>query len=70
MVTRNFQSSAPLQLESGEILENFTVAYTTYGELNSDHSNVIWAVHALTGDGQVADWWSGLVGENALYNFS
>ena len=70
MITRNFQSSAPLQLESGEILENFTVAYTTYGELNSDHSNVIWAVHALTGDGQVADWWSGLVGENALYNFS
>ena len=70
MITRNFQSSSPLHLESGKVLENFTVAYTTYGELNSDHSNVIWAVHALTGDGQVADWWSGLVGENALYNFS
>ena len=70
MITRHFQSSAPLQLESGEILEDFTVAYTTYGELNSDHSNVIWAVHALTGDGQVADWWSGLVGEKAIYNFS
>ena len=70
MITRNFQSSATLLLESGEILENFTVAYTTYGELNSDHSNVIWAVHALTGDGQVADWWSGLVGEKAIYNFS
>jgi homoserine O-acetyltransferase len=70
MVTRNFQSSAPLKLESGEILENFTVAYTTYGALNSDHSNVIWAVHALTGDTQVADWWSGLVGESALYNYS
>ena len=70
MVTRNFQSSAPLQLESGEILENFIVSYTTYGKLNLDQSNVIWAVHALTGDGKVADWWSGLVGENALYNFS
>ena len=70
MITRNFQSSTPLNLESGEILENFTVAYTTYGELNADHSNVIWVVHALTGDSQVADWWSGLVGENAIYNFS
>ena len=46
------------------------MAYTTYGELNADHSNVIWVVHALTGDSQVADWWSGLVGKNALYNFS
>lgn len=70
MITRNFQSSTPLNLESGEILENFKVAYTTYGELNADYSNVIWVVHALTGDSQVADWWSGLVGKNALYNFS
>ena len=70
MSSEYFNCSVPLILESGEVLEQYTLAYTTYGELNSDHSNVIWAVHALTGDGQVADWWSGLVGENALYNFS
>lgn len=70
MRSEYFNCSVPLILESGEVLEQYTLAYTTYGELNSDHSNVIWAVHALTGDGQVADWWSGLVGENALYNFS
>jgi homoserine O-acetyltransferase len=70
MQTRSFHSSVPLILESGEILEQFTISYTTYGELNEDQSNVIWAVHALTGDAQVADWWSGLVGENAIYNFS
>jgi homoserine O-acetyltransferase len=70
MRSEYFNCSVPLNLESGEVLEQYTLAYTTYGELNSDHSNVIWAVHALTGDGQVADWWSGLVGENALYNFS
>ncbi|MFZ9236123.1 MAG: homoserine O-acetyltransferase family protein [Algoriphagus sp.] len=70
MQTRSFHSSAPLILESGEILEQYTIAYTTYGELNEDQTNVIWVVHALTGDAQVANWWSGLVGENALYNFS
>lgn len=70
MKTQSFHSSAPLILESGQILEQYTISYTTYGELNKDQSNVIWAVHALTGDAQVAEWWSGLVGENALYNFS
>jgi len=70
MQTGSFHSSTPLLLESGEVLEQYSLAYTTYGQLNADHSNVVWAVHALTGDAQVADWWSGLVGENALYNYS
>lgn len=70
MQTGSFHSSTPLLLESGDILEQYSLAYTTYGQLNADHSNVIWAVHALTGDAKVAEWWSGLVGENALYNFS
>ena len=70
MITRNFNSSIPLHLESGQVLEQYTIAYTTYGDLNEDQSNVIWVVHALTGDAQVANWWSGLVGENALYNYS
>jgi homoserine O-acetyltransferase len=70
MQTGIFTSNQALILESGEILEQFTLAFTTYGELNEDQSNVIWAVHALTGDAQVADWWSGLVGEKAIYNFS
>jgi homoserine O-acetyltransferase len=70
MQTGSFHSSTPLLLESGEVLEQYSLAYTTYGQLNADHSNVVWAVHALTGDAKVADWWSGLVGENALYNYS
>jgi homoserine O-acetyltransferase len=70
MQTGSFHSSTPLLLESGEVLEQYSLAYTTYGHLNADHSNVVWVVHALTGDTQVADWWSGLVGENALYNYS
>ena len=70
MQTGSFTSNQALILESGEILEQYTISYATYGELNKDQSNVIWAVHALTGDAQVADWWNGLVGEKAIYNFS
>ena len=70
MITRNYKSSVPLTLESGEVLEDFTVAYTTYGSLSADASNVIWVIHALTGDSNAADWWSGLVGEKAIYNFT
>jgi homoserine O-acetyltransferase len=70
MVEGVFNSSAPLHLESGKILEEFSLAYTTYGNLNSDGSNVIWVIHALTGDSNAAEWWSGIVGEKAIYNFS
>jgi homoserine O-acetyltransferase len=70
MHTGTFTCNQAHRLESGEILEHYTLAYTTYGKLNATQSNVIWVVHALTGDAQVADWWSGIVGEKALYNFS
>jgi len=63
-----FYSTLPLPLESGEILPEFELAYTTYGKLNSDQSNVIWVIHALTGDSNVAEWWSGLIGEGKFYD--
>lgn len=62
-----FQSQSPLYLESGKQLDQFTLSYTTYGQLNADQSNVIWVVHALTGDSHAAQWWSGLVSENAFF---
>ena len=65
-----FKSSEPLLLESGALLTDFSIAYSTYGKLNAERSNVIWVVHALTGDSQVATWWNGIVGENGLFNFS
>jgi homoserine O-acetyltransferase len=44
------------------------LAYTTFGELNSDRSNVIWVIHALTGDSNVAEWWSGIVGQGKFFD--
>ncbi len=46
-----------LQLELGGYIPELKIAYHTYGELNADHSNVIWVCHALTANSDVADWW-------------
>ena len=56
----------PFVLESGEVLPNLEITYYTFGQLNSDASNVVWVCHALTGDANVLDWWPGLVGEGKV----
>lgn len=68
MVKETFYSNDPLPIESGEILSEYQIAYTTYGRLNADKSNVIWIVHALTGDANVSEWWNGLVGEDKFFD--
>ncbi len=68
MTQEVFHSIEPLQLESGEVLRNFDLAYTTYGKLNPEKSNVIWVVHALTGDSKAAEWWNGLIGEDKFFD--
>ncbi len=63
-----FHSTESLTLESGESLKSFDLAYTTYGQLSVDKSNVIWVVHALTGDSNAAEWWNGLIGEDKFFD--
>lgn len=58
-----FHSNEPFTLESGESLPGLTVAYDTYGTLNEDKSNVVWVMHGLTANSDVADWWPGTVGK-------
>lgn len=52
-----YHHSAPFTLESGRQLPQLDIAYHTYGRLNDDRSNVIWVMHALTANSDVADWW-------------
>ncbi|MFZ9386623.1 MAG: homoserine O-acetyltransferase family protein [Chitinophagaceae bacterium] len=61
-----FIFNKPFQLESGEILPGFRLAYTTYGRLNETKSNVAWVFHALTANSDPAEWWPGLVGTGKL----
>jgi homoserine O-acetyltransferase len=54
-----------LALESGEKLGPITIAYETYGKLNSDKSNALLVLHPLSGDAHAAGengWWTNLIG--------
>ncbi|MEC3977808.1 homoserine O-acetyltransferase MetX [Amycolatopsis sp. H20-H5] len=61
-----------LSLEAGGSLPGYTLAYETWGTLNSDASNAVLVEHALTGDSHAvgpagpghvsAGWWGGLIG--------
>lgn len=66
-----FENKTHLRLDGGGELASFTIAYQTYGKLNSNRSNAILVCHALTGDQHVANlhpvtrkpgWWSVMVG--------
>lgn len=44
-------------LERGGVLEGLEIAYSTFGTMNADRTNVIWVCHALTASSDVAEWW-------------
>ncbi len=61
----------PLKLDCGKTINNFPVAFETYGSLNENKDNAILVFHALTGDQFVTGlnpitkkdgWWSFAVG--------
>ena len=61
----------PLKLDCGQTINNFPLAYETYGTLNDKKDNAILVCHALTGDQFVSGlnpitnkdgWWSYAVG--------
>ena len=68
MSIQKYIHNQSFQLESGAILPRVEIAYHTYGELNATGDNVIWVCHALTANSDVADWWSGLFGEDKPFN--
>ncbi len=57
-----------LQLDGGETLSAVEQRVTIYGQPEPDGLNVVLVCHALTGSSNVAAWWPGIVGENALFD--
>jgi homoserine O-acetyltransferase len=64
-------------LENGQKLGPVTLAYETYGRLNSARSNAILILHALTGDAHLAGfhsgdkaagWWDKMVGPGKAFD--
>ncbi len=68
MPVQIFKYNKPFRLESGALLNEYHLAYTTLGELNETKDNVIWVFHALTANSDPSEWWSGLVGEGKLFD--
>ncbi|KAB1643558.1 homoserine O-acetyltransferase MetX [Gulosibacter chungangensis] len=68
---RQFLSVGDFEFEHGGTIP-LRIAYETWGELNSDRSNAVLILHALTGDSHVegpagpahptAGWWPGIIG--------
>jgi len=68
---KNIIIDKPLKLDCGQTINNYSIAYETYGSLNQKKDNAILIFHALTGDQFVSGinpitkkegWWSYAVG--------
>ena len=75
--TQYFTLKEELILESGEVLSPVTLAYETYGMLNTDKSNAILVLHALSGDAHAAGfhegdknpgWWDDMIGPGKAFD--
>ena len=66
------QFREPLRLKSGAVIDEYELAYETYGTLNADHSNAVLVCHALNASHHVAGsyadqpgnigWWDNMIG--------
>jgi len=76
--TYTFAKDKPMRLDNGESLGPITLAYETYGQLNSEGNNAILICHALSGDSHVAGyyteadpapgWWDECVGPGKAFD--
>ena len=76
-VTTQLAHFDSLPLDCGETLSPVTVAYETYGSLNSARNNAILIEHAFSGDAHAAGisqetgkpgWWDNMIGPNKAFD--
>lgn len=75
--TKYINIDEKIQLNCGKSLDNITVAYETYGQLNENADNAILIMHALTGDAHAAGyhegdkkpgWWDNMIGSGKAFD--
>ncbi|MGK7397029.1 MAG: homoserine O-acetyltransferase family protein [Candidatus Cyclobacteriaceae bacterium M3_2C_046] len=57
-----FEYKHRFELESGKILPEFQLTYSTWGRLNQQKNNVVWICHAFSGGSDFTAWWPEMVG--------
>lgn len=76
--TKYLEVKEPLELQSGKILPEYSIAYETYGQLNVAADNALLVLHALTGDAHAAGkhfeedkkfgWWNEMIGPGKAFD--
>lgn len=76
--TQYYTIKEKIKFESGIEFGPITVAYETYGQLNSNRDNAILVIHALTGDAHAAGyhsendkkpgWWDTIIGPDKAFD--
>jgi homoserine O-acetyltransferase/O-succinyltransferase len=67
-IVKTFISEKEFVTETGAVLPRLEIAYHTYGKINSRKNNVVWVCHALTANSDCADWWSGIIGKEKVFD--
>lgn len=72
VIPQTMRFTAPLPLQSGARLAEYSLVYETYGKLNADKSNAVLVCHALNashhaagryeGQEKTEGWWDNLIG--------
>jgi homoserine O-acetyltransferase len=65
MSKENIFSIENFTLDCGDVLPA-DFSYRTYGTYDPNKNNAVLVFHALTGNPNAADWWSGIIGEGKI----
>jgi homoserine O-acetyltransferase len=55
-------------LESGEQIEDVSIAYRTWGDISNAQERAILICHALTGSADADSWWPGIIGAGKAFD--
>ncbi|NTS40572.1 homoserine O-acetyltransferase [Flavisolibacter sp. BT320] len=65
-----YHHNQPFVLENGEVIQELTITYQTWGTLSDTGDNVVWVCHALTANAAASEWWPNLIGEGLAFDTS